>query len=222
MALLVPAFAGDHVISKIRGGQNSVSMLLTPSAWTKGIDAHAVNPLTRKFVLVDTPSCTTQWRKLQTDQSVKPSSNVTISFKNVSSSVLHLWVTKMMLPKILNLPWPPPSCILLVNLYLICTTSVLSFVAVVTTVLTSRIHGPMLVPSAISVCTMCIMPKIAPNAKNTTRRSGWMQRAGHSSVRFLTTSGSGVSWYSTRDEMSRVENCSVLMTRLTRRKMRSG
>ena len=80
-----------------------------------------------------------------------------ISFENISSSVLHLWEMEMKSPKILNLPWPPPSCVLLVNLYLFFTTCVLLFVAVVVKVLTSRIHGPMLVPSAIRVNTMCIM-----------------------------------------------------------------
>ena len=129
---------------------------------------------------------------------------------------------ELMLPKILNSPWPPPSCVLLVVSYLICTTSVLLFVAVVATVLTSRIHGPMFVPSAIRVNTMWVMPNVAPNAKKSTRRSAWMHRAGHPSVRLPTTSGSNVSRYSTRDERSRVGNCSVLLTRSTRRKMRSG
>ena len=141
--------------------------------------------------------------------------------QNVSSSVLHLWEMELILSKILNLLWPLPSCVLLVDSYLICTTSVLLFIVVVVTVLTSKIHGLMLVTSAIRVNTMCIMPNVTPNAKKTTRRSGWMHRAGHPSVRFLKTSGSNVSRYSTRDKRSRVGNCSMLLTRSTRRKMRS-
>ena len=95
------------------------------SSFSLGISnvAHAANLSTRTLVLADTPSCTTQWRKLQTNQSVKPSLNVTIIFENVSSSVLHLWEMELMLPKILNSLWPPPSCVSLVVSYLIRTTS---------------------------------------------------------------------------------------------------